>query len=245
MEISTWCAKKPPPNREILEGEAEELYRTARIFLQEEERFCRDRRPLYFEASIGLEAQGDGNPIDTPEPALIELPGGKTIRARGRIDRVDEVESAQGQCFSVCDYKTGSTWGYKRGDPFRQGRRVQNAIYLALAESRLADCHPGGEVVSFEYFFPNTKEHGERIRWAHEDLDDGRAIIGELCEMMARGSFPFTDDPEDVENSEYLPAFGEIDRAAAATRAKLANPRNVPLAPFRRLRGYEELEEDG
>jgi hypothetical protein len=224
----------------VFESDLEEMRRTARIFLQEEERLCSYHRPLYFEAAIGMEKEGEGNLIDTPDPAIITLPGGKKVCARGHIDRVDEVLDSGGKSLAVCDYKTGSSRSYDRGDPFQQGRRLQSAFYLALAESRLAEYHPGARVISFEYFFPNTWEHGERLRWNHERLAGGRAIIGDLCEMLARGCFPFTDNADDVRYSDYRPAFGDIDRAAQAMQAKLDNPANVALSPFRKLRGYAE-----
>ena len=238
MEVSEWTAVKPPPNRKVLEAEVEDLRRTARIFLQEDEAFCRERRPLYFEAAVGLTAKGEGNLIDSPEPVAVELPGGKTIRVRGYIDRVDELEGARRGCFAVCDYKTGSSRDYDRADPFKQGRCVQNVLYLALAEPRLAECHPGAKVSFFEYFFPNTREHGERIQWDSGRLAGGMAIIGRLCAMLALGCFPFSDDAKDVKNSDYRAAFGDINRTVEAVRRKLANPANAPLAPFRELRGY-------
>ena len=246
-EISAWSRAKPPPNREVLQGEVEDLRRSARIFLQEEEICCRDRRPLYFEVAVGMETRGEGGPIDSPTPIEITLPGGKTIRVRGYIDRVDEVGGSGSNRFAVCDYKTGSSWGYKEADPFRQGRRVQNFIYLEQAASCLAGRHPGAEVTSFEYFFPGTKAHGERCGWDAGTLQEGRQVLGELCEMLSRGCFPFTDNADDVDEAvcDYRAAFGEVEKAVQAMQAKLSNPANAPLAPFRRLRGYAQEDQGG
>ena len=239
-EMDTWAHRKPPPNREAYEREADDLRRAARIFLQEEEEHCRERRPLYFEVAIGLEADAEGNPIDSLEPVELELPHGKTIRTRGYIDRIDELGEPGSLRFSVCDYKTGSSYGYKRKDPFRQGRRVQNLIYTAQAESRLVECHPGAEVESFQYFFPSTREHGERIEWSAGTLAGGMRILERLCEMLARGCFPFSDDASDVSKSDYRAAFGDVEANVEALRLKLSNPDNASLAPFRELRGYAE-----
>jgi ATP-dependent helicase/nuclease subunit B len=239
-EIAAWKAEKPPPNREVYEREVNDLRRTARIFLQEEERYCRGSHPKYFEAAIGLPPEGEGNPIDSPEPVEIGLPDGKVIRARGRIDRVDVVPGSGEKRFTVCDYKTGSSRRFDRGDPFQQGRRVQHALYLALARSRLAQCHPGAEVIVFGYFFPNTSEHGERMQWDAERLAEGDGILCRLCEMLASGCFPFTDDAADAIYSDYLAAFGDIDAAAQAVSKKLGNPENQVLRPFGELRGYED-----
>ena len=170
----------------------------------------------------------------------IELPDGKVIRARGRIDRVDVVPGSGEQSYTICDYKTGSSRRFDRGDPFRQGRLVQQALYLALTRSRLARCHPGAEVTAFGYFFPNTSEHGERMQWDAERLAEGDDILCRLCGMLANGCFLFTDDVKDVSYSDYQAAFGDIDDAAQAANRKLGNPENQALRPFRELRGYED-----
>jgi RecB family exonuclease len=243
-EIRVWSRRKPPPNHEIYQRESDDLCRAARIFLREEEEHCRERRPLYFEVAIGLEAEEDGNPVDSPEPIEIRLPDGRTIRTRGYIDRIDELGEPGSLRFSVCDYKTGSTYGYKPEDPFRQGRRVQNFIYMMQAQSRLAECYPGAYVESFQYFFPSTRAYGERIEWDAETLAQGISILERLCDMLARGCFPFSDDAGDVSMSDYRAAFGDIEAAAAAAERKLSNPENEALAPLRELRGYAE-EDDG
>jgi len=238
-EIGRWTKRKPPPSPEVFAREVADLRLSIRIFLQEEEEHCRERRPLYFEVAIGMEADAEGNPVDSPQPVVIELPGGKTIRTRGFIDRIDELGDAGSARFGVCDYKTGSSYGYERSDPFRQGRRVQNLIYLMQAQSRLEECHPGAEVESFQYFFPSTRAHGERIEWDSETLAGGIAVLEALCDLLARGCFPFTDNDSDLSISDFRSYFGDISAGVEAVKRKLCNPQNEVLAPFRELRGYE------
>jgi ATP-dependent helicase/nuclease subunit B len=239
-EIGLWVRRKPPPSREVFDREADDLRRCIRIFLFEEEEHCRGRRPLYFEVAIGMETGSDGNPVDSPQAVEIELPGGKTIRTRGFIDRIDELGEPGSLRFAVCDYKTGSSYGYRQDDPFRQGRRIQNLMYMKQAQSRLAEFHPGAEVDSFQYFFPSTREHGERIAWDSETLASGIAVLEKLCEMLARGCFPFTDDDSDLFISDLRTYFGDIESATDAVKTKMCNRDNENLAPFRELRGYEE-----
>jgi len=239
-EIGRWAKRKPPPSHEVFAREVDDLRLSTRIFLQEEEEHCQGRRPLYFEVAIGMEADAEGNPVDSPHPVVIELPEGRTIRTRGFIDRIDELGEAGSARFGVCDYKTGSSYGYERNDPFRQGRLIQNLIYLIQAQSRLAECHPGAEVESFQYFFPSTRAHGERIVWDSQTLAEGITVLGALCEMLARGCFPFTDDDSDLSISDFRSYFGDIDAGVEAVRKKLCNADNDVLAPFRELRGYGE-----
>ncbi len=239
-EIAAWVHRKPPPSRDAFTREVDDLRRSVRIFLQEEEKHCRGRRPLYFEVAIGMQSDAGGNQVDSPEPVVIELPGGKAIHTRGYIDRIDELGEPGSLRFAVCDYKTGSSYGYKREDPFRQGRRIQNLIYMMQAQSRLADCHPGAEVDSFQYFFPSAREHGERIEWGSAALAEGIAVLENLCEMLSRGCFPFTDDASDVSISDFRDYFGDIGANVEAVKRKLCNPQNEVLAFFRELRGYGE-----
>ena len=245
--IDAWRKEFPPPNQDIFEREQRELHQTVRIFLMEEEKFCRSSRPVFFEAGIGLPPEGDGTILDVFEPPRIRLPGGRTIRARGRIDRIDEAGAQGGNAFSIWDYKTGSSGPYRRDrvrkekDPFNRGRLVQSALYPALAEARLKQAvSRDAKVVRFGYFFPNHYEHGDRISWPAGELKKGKEMMAELCTLIAEGCFPFTDDPEDVFNSDYQGAFGDVNAAGNAIKRKLSAGETSQLEPFRRLRGYTE-----
>ncbi|MEW6554322.1 MAG: PD-(D/E)XK nuclease family protein [Actinomycetota bacterium] len=239
-EIRAWTRRKPPPNREVHEREIEDLRRTARIFLQEEEGYCREWRPRFFEVAVGFDVEERENRIDSPQPVEIALPSGKTIRTRGYIDRIDELEGAGSPRFSVCDYKTGSSYPYSQGNPFQQGRCIQNLLYLMQAQYLLSKDFPGAEIESFQYFFPNTREHGRRIAWAATALADGIHILDRLCEMLSLGCFSFTDEEKDVRYSDYRAAFGYIPRTLEQTKRKLANAQNVALSPFRELRSMKK-----
>lgn len=234
--MAAWERRKPPPNREVARVEREDLLRCARIFLREEEEYCRENRPLYFEVAVGMERDGEGNPIDSGDPVSVALPGEEAVRTRGFIDRVDELGGPGSGAFCVIDYKTGSTYGYDPADPFRGGRYIQSYLYLAQAEELLARRHPGARVDSFQYFFASTRGRGERIAWGKEGLAGGPRVLAALRGMIARGCFPFTDDVEDVKFSDYLLAFGDVAAAAESTRRKLARADNEALAPFRELR---------
>lgn len=237
--------ENPPPGTDVFERERQELRQAARIFLTEEEEFCLTSRPAYFEAAIGVPEEGTGTALDTPDPVEVALPGGQTVRARGRIDRVDEVPGSGGTRFSVWDYKTGSSYRYDRVDPFKQGRCLQNALYLALAESRLREVHPGAEAVAFGFFFPGTREHGERIRWTRSELDEFGGILERLCRLASGGCFPFSDDAGDVRFSDYVEAFGDPEAAAEAAGKKMRNRSSQALEPIRELRGIECDDETG
>jgi hypothetical protein len=255
--IEAWKRACPPPNPDTFERGARELRQAARIFLQEEEILCRGSQPLYLEAALGLApgSAGTGSPLDTPWPVAIELARGERVRARGRIDRVDRVTDMPGQSYAVWDYKTGSGWKYRRrkkrkwmaegGEPFDQGRVIQNVLYRELVEARLKEAvSPDARVVRFGYFFPSLREHGERVAWTAGELAAGREVLSHLCAMLAGGCFPFTDDKGDVELSDYRAAFGDIEQAAERAKRKMKNLKNAALDPIRALRGSGEGDEE-
>jgi PD-(D/E)XK nuclease superfamily len=230
----------PPPSKMVMDQEITELGLIARVFLKVEEEHCKNSAPLYFEAALGMRQDGKPTPLDSYEPVKIKLPSGKTIRGRGQIDRIDEVFGSDQKLFEIWDYKTGSAWKYRQGPPFWGGRCIQNYFYLALVQARLSHVHHGAKIKSFGYFFPGLKEHGERIFWDTDILLEGQNFIGNLCEMLATGCFPMTDNPQDINYSDYIAAFGDIKTKGPDIIKKLENTDDKILDPFRKLRGHIE-----
>ncbi|MCP4589970.1 MAG: PD-(D/E)XK nuclease family protein [bacterium] len=243
QEIAAYRADAPPPSEEVFAAEVKEIDQIARIFLIEEERFCKEHIPRYFEVAIGLDSDREGTPLDTQESVHISLPGGKRILAHGRIDRVDEIAGSKGKLFTLWDYKTGSAWKFRQGDKVHwQGRVIQNILYVELVRKRLKKFHPGAQIQSFGYFFPSLREHGERISWTAAELEPGKQRIAWLCELLASGCFPDTDNEKDLNYSDYKLAHGDIDTATRAISNKLDNPANEMLSPYAKLRdiGWED-----
>lgn len=245
QEIAVCKVENPPPSLDVWEWEVRELEQTASIFLQEEERFCKNSHPLFFEVAIGLPSEGEGTILDIADPIKIPLPGGTFVHVRGRIDRVDEVPGSDRKNFTIWDYKSGGSGKYKQDDPFRQGRFIQNSLYLALAEARLIKkVSTHAAVTRFGYFFPNIREHGKRIEWDFINLEKGKHVLERLCRMIALGCFPFTDDLNDVKYSDYISAFGKMDITAKTVVQKLENEENQTLEPYRMLREYKHDDEE-
>jgi len=244
QEIRSWKQIKPPPNDDVFDRTVRDLELAARIFLIEEEAQCRTVEPAFFEAAIGMQPEGTGTDIDDPEPAEIIVCNGKIIKARGRIDRIDRVPGSTS--FMLWDYKTGSTWKYKKDSgkkgyhPYWQGRVVQNVLYSEMAKTVLKrKLSPEARVTSFGYFFPTGKGGGERIITGENELEAGKSILTMLCEMIAAGCFPYTDESGDVTYSDYKEITGDPDNAAEQIKRKLNNPGNELLALYRKLREYE------
>ncbi|MFB3785751.1 MAG: PD-(D/E)XK nuclease family protein [bacterium] len=229
----------PPPNESAFKRQLDQLERTARIFLKEEEKQAGFFTPVYLEAAIGMKNYGRPTGLDTTEPVPVTLPGGRTILVRGKVDRVDRIQGPEPDTYAIWDYKTGSSRKYQSSDPFQQGRVIQHSLYLELVKQRLHQEISGkAKLVQFGYFFPNVKERGERRQWTPTELAPGGNVLFSLCELIATGAFLPTDDPSDCAFCDYREICGDVNALAASSKQKLDNPLNDRLHPFRELRGY-------
>ncbi len=245
--LLTFRKSKSCVDDSVYERERAELMQTCRIFLTEEEKHLNNMEPMYFEAALGMDQYDDVTELDVSEPVELVFSSGKSVKIRGKIDRVDRVVGTNS--FLLWDYKTGSTYSYKRkkGDPFNAGRIIQNAFYIALIENRLKEVHAGATIKGFGYFFPGTKARGERIWWDKEELKDGLIKIQHLCNMLKEGSFPCSDDISDLKYSDFSSPAWDSENCVNQTKLKMENSSDRGLDSFRKLRGKlkpEETEND-
>lgn len=224
----------PQPRPEVEAEELRLLEEALRVFLAEEAKLGTGVQPLYFEASIGMEARDGSSPLDAAEPVRVPLGGGLSLRLRGRIDRIDLV-GTEGTRFAVWDYKTGRPDRYEGSEeaPFQGGRHLQPLIYLLLAEARLKAAHgPEAKVESAGYLFPG---HGvmDRLRWPAETLAEGRRTLSLLAELVRGGAFLPTRDESACDFCGYARACSAD--VSAKAREKQNEEKNKPLEPLRQL----------
>lgn len=223
----------PPPNENAYRVQYWQLVRTASIFLQVEEQFCQSSQPRFFEVAIGVDRVGDGGPLDCEKPISVTLPAGRSILAKGQIDRVDQIGDKQ---FSVWDYKISSGYGYEARNPFQQGRRLQNVLYRQMVEQGLQEkVDPSARVELFGYFFPSIRADGRRVAWKSADLASGLAVLEKLCTSIAEGAFPATDDVDDCKYCDYQAICGDVSEVAAWSKQLLGRGL-VQLKHFQELR---------
>ncbi len=151
---------------------------------------------LCFELAFGMPLDKDGDlhdPASRPEPVEIDLPGGKSIRLRGRIDRVDNAEFLGQVGLMVIDYKTGSLPTKKE---LESGQNVQLALYLEAVTRLLEQKSLGGafhqvlkdQVQCFGPMRPYAGEYRPNEGFAQRHRDALEAVAGYTREM-GEGNF--------------------------------------------------------
>ena len=172
---------------------------------------------------------GFGQPGSDRDAVPIGIGGGRTIRLRGSIDRVDATD---GGGLVVIDYKTGSDSNRSYKDlspenPSSEGRRLQLVLY---AEAIRAIEGRGGDPVRADYWFVSAKG-GFRTR-GYEVTDQVRErvleTVGAVLDGIAAGLYP--SHPEPPQWRPFVPCrfcepdgLGTRDRHNDWTR-KLADP---------------------
>ena len=129
-------------------------------------------------------SSGSGSSTSRSTPSRSRLPDGRTLRVRGRIDRVDV--GADGT-IHVVDYKTGSYYqGYKRPARRRPRRRRHQAAAAALRPGRAGGAPATAEApVRAEYWFVTTK--GGFARCGYEITDEVLERTVEVLDVIVRG----------------------------------------------------------
>jgi RecB family exonuclease len=226
----------PVPGEAAFVARRRWLLQAVRVFLAQEEAFCRTHTPRWFEASIGIrDDDPSGTEIGCPQPVSLLL-GDGALRAGGRIDRID---CRRDGGYVVTDYKSGGAGYYQRGKPFDSGRRVQHALYLALVQARLNSIDPGAKAVSFRYFFPAGRERGEQVQWSIDRLAEGRELISTLCRVIGQGVFIATENAvRDCGFCGFRTICGDVDAQAEQSVRMRNNFSNTMLRNVIKVREY-------
>lgn len=148
---------------------------------------------------------GFGQPGSAIEAVTVDIGGGRAVRLRGSIDRVDAtravgttgaVDAGEGG-LAVIDYKTGSDRGYgdlSPQDPSVGGRRLQLVLY---AEAARAVHDRAGAPIRADYWFVSAKG-GFRAR-GYDVTDEVRSrvleTVGAVADGIAAGLYPPHPEP--------------------------------------------------
>ena len=222
----------PPPSESVYAREAEEFLRDLEVFLRLETA-ATDRTPVGMEISFG---RGDpqGEPLAQVDPVTLDLGGGVRFLLHGRIDRVDRLADGS---YEVVDYKTGRVWlPGGLATTFAGGRQLQHALYALAVRQLLRRQDPEARVLLSSYYFPTARGNGRRVPRPQGDSAAVAALLRDLFDLLAGGTFLYAARPEDCRYCESYHACGSDSVARA--KAKLANPLNTALDPNRRLKDH-------
>jgi RecB family exonuclease len=220
----------PAPNGGARTGLLRRARHACAILVSEDEAYMSAThcRPRALEVSVGLPVEDEGTDLDRDDP--VELTDGLFIR--GKIDRIDESTEAPGS-LRLWDYKTGSTYAFRRNPPFDQGRKLQHYMYDRMVRAIV----PGATVTQTGYFFPGTSGNGERIAYSPEELAGGQSLVGYLASLIRSGSYPATDDEGDCSYCPFRDICGDVQAVTEQSDAMLRACPDTKLDPMRGLRG--------
>ncbi len=226
--------KRIPPRSELaFVRRRDDVLFACRTFLLSEAARSADIEPVAFEVAFGI--VDENRPSEHPDPVEIPLAGGRSIRLRGSIDRVDRAPDGR---FHVWDYKTGTALYIHEERGISAGRQIQPALYALAWEALVARRgEPGqGSVAGSGYFFPGRKGLGERFAIAFSG-EETRKALDTLFDLLAGGAFPHTPDKDaDCFVCRDLAGFCENrEESGKVSHSKLSRSTNPALVAWRNL----------
>jgi CRISPR/Cas system-associated exonuclease Cas4 (RecB family) len=146
------------------------------LFLDTDDRLRAERNstPLTVEIGFGFD----------DDPGSVELPDGRSLRLRGRVDRIDATDDGG---LLVIDYKGGSKRPFEgmEANPLNDGRRLQLPLYARAVAERL---DRQGQRTGLYWL---TKENEIREMVLDEDLEaDLEGAVGAALDGIGNGVFP-------------------------------------------------------
>ncbi len=214
--IERWRRVMPPPDDGAIARHRRDIHRACETFLKSEERESAGLTPRFFEVAFGLPDREADAEMGAEEPVVIPVGGGKSIRVRGSIDRVDL--DADGT-YAIWDYKTGSSFGYEPREGLKGGRRIQHALYAAALEEMLRQAGKGGTVSKAGYIFTGPREDGQREDFGFDRAELSRTL-GLLSDRMRAGTFLHTASKEGCAFCRYESICGGRATASEAAERK-------------------------
>ena len=191
--IDEYRKKYPPPGDVAVSIERDKVHEGLELFLDAQKTLG---RPVLLEYGFGL---GGNRREGSPSPVEIDTGNGSFL-LRGRIDRVEIVETDNGPSVRVWDYKTGGPPDKKNKidyGNFKEGEFLQPYLYAKaleyLAGKGLLKNQAGGELKIKEGGFLFIKSPDKKVRLpvdlGEKGRDNAAGLLDRACEVMKRGQF--------------------------------------------------------
>jgi hypothetical protein len=222
----------PPSSDDVFDRESLDFVADVELFLRAECDIEESRTPIGFEVSFGRGLdENRREPLAQAEPIVIDLGNGLRFRLAGQIDRIDQIGPSS---FEIIDYKTG--W-YNEEDwkgVFAGGRRLQHALYGLAAVELLKRTYARPTIVGGVYYFSSAKGRQERKRINRPSAAATTAVLADLQQVIASGTFVHAADDSACKYCEFDHACG----GHVFTQAKVKQ-RDPKLQAYRRLVDHE------
>lgn len=215
-------------------AERERIHRSLQAFLGREAERRAENQLRFARAEFSF-----GIAPDDPGPLVVELPGGRRVAFRGRIDRIDRGDDGS---IAVYDYKSGKGDKYKKvRDPETRtdfGERLQLPVYALAARREFG----GGStpVEAYYWFVDEDAAMQEPCGYAY-DGDAHEQFTRDLSLILhgiEHGLFPARSgevDRDSFKNCMYCP----YDRLCASDRHRAWERKagDPVLRPLHELKG--------
>ncbi|MGE5484055.1 MAG: PD-(D/E)XK nuclease family protein [Ignavibacteriales bacterium] len=234
--IAAYRNEAPPPGELVYESVAESMRRSMRVFTRVHQEMACEMTPVLLETPFGWQG------LRLPDPLALPLPDGSRVLVKGRIDRIDRIEAADGHSYAVWDYKTGSASGYEERGYVKKGTQIQHAVYARAAEAILRESgiDPEARVESSGYLFLTEKGEGRRVARRVRKWERAGQAIRRIVEIISSGAFHATTGAERCEWCEYSPVCGGTQAAERArAKAEADVDENGVFRPWKELQEYE------
>ena len=220
-----------PPYPMLWRIQREQMRRELRWYmLRQRDEDAMPAESTYFELAFGMgDSAGGADPASRGEPVEIDIDESRTLRVKGRIDRVDRVTFDGDEGLLVVDYKTGALPGV---DDILAGRNVQAPLYAAVVERIFGGEAFGGVFHRVagnlaERYFARVKRHGGNISANSAygaNRDETMARVGLFVRAMQAGRFDLTPTRE---CSSYCPfrSMCQYSRPRAELKAPAVDER--------------------
>jgi ATP-dependent helicase/DNAse subunit B len=202
----------------LWEIERERLIRTIRLYAEQRKLYEHETgvhfRPHSLEFIFGED--------DATHPVLEIGEEERTIRLRGRIDRIDVAETPEGSRFRIIDYKSGSA---PSSTDVKQGQMLQLPLY-AMAVERLL--FQDGAASLFDLGYWSLRKDGFKAiafpSW-NQDQETLVAHVRALVDELRRGVFVVQSR---TSNCETFCDYRNVCRVRQVRRAGKRLERSLP-----------------
>ena len=212
--LDSLVAGRPPRFTLLWERERSRFRDGLTSWLEREAGGAHRATPAHFEVAFGLSRDVASAEPHLPEPLVVDLGDGRTLRVSGRIDRIDRRPDGT---LVLRDYKTGRA-PRDDGGLFRGGRQLQIPFYV-LAAARI---FPGQPVVEA---FLDFVDGGRQVSFDPERVRgrEFQELLRGLVDAIAEGCF--VQEPTACDWCDFTAVCGPKGLIDARRRYKLADLR--------------------